>query len=180
MLNRGAEANCRPAQWAENEPGRMRVRMIGTKTLGRLSFVALLVTVAGLTSECASRVARSLTAPNDPPADTLPTIALSPQTLTFTATAGASSPAPQAVMVSDSGTEALTGLAIGPMAYGPGASGWLAASVSPATAPATVTITPTLGTIPAGTYTATVWILSSAPGVTNSPQTMGISLIVNP
>jgi hypothetical protein len=154
--------------------------MIGTKTLGRLSFVALVATVSGLTSKCSSGPAQSLTTPNTPHTDTLPTIALSPQSVTFMATAGASSPAPQNVTVSDSGTQALTGLAIGAVGYGSGASGWLAANESPATAPATVTITPTLGSLPPGTYTATVWIISSAPGVTNSPQTIGISLIVNP
>jgi hypothetical protein len=150
-----------------------------TKTLGRWSFVALIATLAGLTSECSSSSSQSLTPPNNPP-DTLPTIALTPQSVTFTATAGGSSPAPQTVMVSNSGGQALTGLGIGALGYESGQSGWLTASESPTSAPSAVTLTPTLGSLPAGTYTATVWIASSSPSVTNSPQTIGISLIVNP
>src|ERR671930_233300 len=60
---------------------------------------------------------------------------------------------------------------------GPPSSATIALST---TAPATVTLTPTLGSLAAGTYTATVPVTSSATGVTNSPQSIGITLVVNP
>ena len=108
-----------------------------------------------------------------------PTIALSSSSVTFTATAGGSSPAVQPVTVTNSGTGTLSGLAIGTITYDAGASGWLAASVSPTTAPATVTLTPTLGSLAAGSYTAHVPVTSSASGVTDSPQTITVTFTVS-
>lgn len=108
-----------------------------------------------------------------------PAIALNPASQTFTATAGGSSPAAKTVAVTNGGTGTLSGLAIGTISYGAGASGWLAAGVSPTTAPATVTLTPTLGSLAAGTYTATVPVTSSAAGVTNSPQNVGVTFTVS-
>ncbi len=109
-----------------------------------------------------------------------PAIGLNPTSVTFTATAGGSSPAAQTVAVSNAGNGTLSGLAVGTITYGAGASGWLAASVSPTTAPATVTLTPTLGSLAAGSYTATVPVTSSASGVTNSPQNVSVTFTVNP
>jgi hypothetical protein len=109
-----------------------------------------------------------------------PSIALAPTSVTFTATAGGSSPAAQTVAVSNSGGGTLSGLSVGTITYGAGASGWLAAGVSPTTAPATVTLTPTLGSLAAGSYTATVPVTSSAGSVTNSPQTISATFTVNP
>ena len=107
-----------------------------------------------------------------------PTILLTPSSRTFTATVGGGNPAPQTVAVTNSGGSTLSGLAIGTITYGAGATGWLAAAVSPAAAPATVTLTPTLGTLAAGTYTATVPVTSTAAGVTNSPQNIAVTFTV--
>ena len=82
--------------------------------------------------------------------------------------------------MTNGGTGTLDGLGVGTITYGAGASGWLAASVSPATAPATVTLTATLGSLAAGTYTATVPVTSTATGVTNSPQTISVTFTVAP
>src|SRR5207253_1203748 len=93
----------------------------------------------------------------------------------FTGIVGGPAVAAQTVGLTNSGTGALTGLSVGTIAYGAGGSGWLAASLDVSTAPATLTLKPTPGTLPAGTYTATVPILSTASGVTNSPMNVTIS-----
>jgi hypothetical protein len=109
------------------------------------------------------------------------TIGLSPTSVTFTATAGGSDPAVQTVDVTNTGTGALSGLAVGTPSYQGGEpTGWLAASIAASTAPTTVTLTPTLGSLAAGTYHATVDVTSSASGVTNSPQTITVTFTVNP
>jgi hypothetical protein len=108
-----------------------------------------------------------------------PGIVLTPTSRTFTATAGGSSPAAQTVAVANGGGGTLSGLAIGTITYGAGATGWLAAGIGGTTAPATVTLTATLGSLVAGTYTATVPVTSSASGVTNSPQTVTVTFTVS-
>ena len=80
-------------------------------------------------------------------------------------------------------TPPVTALTIGAIRYGPGASGWLAASLSSTTAPATVTVTPTLGSLGAGTYTATVPV--SSPYVSSTydfvaEDTIAVSFTVVP
>ena len=87
-------------------------------------------------------------------------------------------PAAQTVAVTNSGIGTLSGLAIGTITYGAGATGWLAASLDVTTAPATVTLTPTTGSLAAGTYTATVPVTSTATGVTNSPQNISVTFTV--
>jgi hypothetical protein len=108
-----------------------------------------------------------------------PTIALSSTSVNFTATAGGTSPAAQNVAITNGGDGTLSGLTIGSITYGSGASGWLTANVSPTTAPASVSLTPTLGTLAAGNYTATVFVTSSATDVTNSPQTISVTFAVS-
>ena len=104
-----------------------------------------------------------------------PSITLTPTSRAF---AVAVSPVPQTVAVTNTGTGTLSGLAIGTIAYGSGGAGWLAAVLNTTTAPATVTLTPTLGTLAPGTYTATVPVTSSAAGVTNSPQNITVTYTV--
>jgi hypothetical protein len=108
-----------------------------------------------------------------------PVIALTPGSVTFSAAAGGSNPISQTVAVKNSGGSTLSGLAIGTISYGSGATGWLAASLSATTAPATVTLTPALGSLAVGTYTATVPVSASATGVTNSPQTISVTFTVS-
>ncbi len=108
-----------------------------------------------------------------------PAIAMTPSSLVFNATQGATNPASQAVTISNGGTGALTGLSTGTIVYGVGASNWLTVpSLSATTAPATLSLQPQLGALSAGTYTATVPV--QAVGATNSPQTLTITLIVAP
>jgi len=113
------------------------------------------------------------------PTTTTPAIALNPANATFSAVAGAASPAPASVAVTNAGTGSLSGLALGTITYGPGQSaGWLAAVIGGASAPTTVTLTPTTSTLLAGTYTALVPVTSSATGVANSPQSISVTLTV--
>lgn len=105
-----------------------------------------------------------------------PLLALAPTAITFNGAVGGSDPAAQTVAVSNAGGQILSGLAVGTIAYGAGASGWLAASLGGTTAPATLTLTPSVTGLAAGTYTATVPVTAS--GVSNSPQNVSVTLIV--
>lgn len=108
-----------------------------------------------------------------------PTIALSPASLVYTAQAGAGNPASQTVAVTNGGNGALDGLSVGAIVYGAGQpTGWLGATLGGTTAPATLTVSAATGALPAGTYTATIPIASSAAGVTNSPQSVSVTFTV--
>jgi hypothetical protein len=106
-----------------------------------------------------------------------PAIGLNPTAVPFVATAGGSSPAPQTVSVTNVGIGVLNGLSTS-IAYGVGASGWLTAGLSGTTAPATLTLTPTLGSLAPSTYTATVTVSSSLGGVAS--QAVNVTFQVNP
>ncbi|MBK6781754.1 MAG: hypothetical protein IPG75_19775 [Gemmatimonadetes bacterium] len=109
---------------------------------------------------------------------TNPLIGLNPSSLLFSGTAGGANPTAQAVQVSNSGTGALTGLALGTISYGAGPSGWISASLNGTTAPATVTVQPMTSGLSAGTtYTASIPV--TAAGVGNSPQTIQVSFAVS-
>ncbi|MEP7326719.1 MAG: hypothetical protein ABI836_12280, partial [Gemmatimonadota bacterium] len=106
------------------------------------------------------------------PLPEIPSIVLGPSAATFDGTVGGSDPAAQAISVTNGGGGTLTGLAVGTISYGPGASGWLTASLSPSTAPASLTLQATTGALPAGSYTATVPVTSAT--AENSPQTVSV------
>ncbi|MBL8989766.1 MAG: hypothetical protein JNJ80_26085 [Gemmatimonadetes bacterium] len=94
----------------------------------------------------------------------LPGLALSSRTVSFNATAGGQSPAPRSVQVGNSGSGTLATLgtlSVGGVTYGRNEPvGWLAASLIDST----VTLTPTLGSLLAGIYTATVSVTSQNGG----------------
>ncbi len=84
---------------------------------------------------------------------------------------------PQKVVnVTNGGAGALTGLSVS-VSY-EGRSGWLAASLSKDSAPATLTLSAAVGGLPDGTYNATVEIGSSNPGV--DPITIPVTLSMAP
>ena len=117
-------------------------------------------------------------APPPPPPPPPPVrIALSPSTITFTDTVGSSAPAAQTVSVTAEGVGALTGMhAI--VNYGSGATGWLNASLSDSTAPATLRLTPNTAGLNAASYSATVQIVSPVAG--NSPKELPINFQRSP
>ena len=103
-------------------------------------------------------------------------IALSTKSVSVTAASGGANPTAQTVAVTNAGGGALTGLSVGAIVYGAGATGWLTAALSATSAPSTLTLRATVGTFAAGTYTATVPVL--APGAGNSPQQVTVTFIV--
>lgn len=104
-------------------------------------------------------------------------IALSPTTVSFSSTQGVN-PDPQKVNVSNAGIGKVSGLAVGTITYGSAQpTGWLAASLSATSAPTTLTLTATSGSLATGTYTATVPVTSSVAN--NSPQTVSVTFSAN-
>jgi hypothetical protein len=69
-------------------------------------------------------------------------------------------------------------LSIGTISYSAGASGWLGTWLSGQAAPATLILTPRNAGLAAGTYTATVPVISSA--ASNSPQNITVSYTLAP
>jgi N,N-dimethylformamidase beta subunit-like protein/uncharacterized protein DUF4082/concanavalin A-like lectin/glucanase superfamily protein/fibronectin type III domain protein/BACON domain-containing protein/Big-like domain-containing protein len=104
----------------------------------------------------------------DPPPP--PALAVSPTSVSFTATMGGSAPAAQNVNVTNTGSGTLDWTAADDAA-------WLTVTPS-GSAPGTVTLTPSITGLAAGTYTATVTV--TAPGATGSPKTVAVTLTVNP
>jgi hypothetical protein len=107
----------------------------------------------------------------DPPAP--PALSVSPTTLAFAATQGGSSPAAKTVSVTNTGGGTLDVTASDDAA-------WLAVTPASATAPATLTVTPTTTGLAAGTYTATVTVTATTGGATGSPKTIAVTLTVSP
>ncbi len=104
-------------------------------------------------------------------------IGLAPGSATFSATASGADPAAQTVAVTNTGVGPLAGLAVGTVTYGASEpTGWLVASLSGASAPATLTLQPATGTLTAGTYHATVPVTSAQ--ASNSPQTVAVTFTV--
>ena len=82
----------------------------------------------------------------------------------------------QVVNITNGGTGTLSGLSTGSVTYGGSLSGWLTPSLNSTAAPATLSLSVNTASMSAGTYTASVPVASSAPGVTNSPQTVSVTV----
>jgi Bacterial Ig-like domain (group 2) len=107
-----------------------------------------------------------------------PAIAVSQNNVTVQATNGSNASA-QMLTITNSGGGTLTGLAIGTIFYGASQpTGWVSASLSTTTAPATVTLSFNTAALPTGSYSATVPITS--PVASNSPLNVGVQLTVGP
>jgi hypothetical protein len=115
--------------------------------------------------------------PSGPPP---PAIGLSPSSVSFTATRGGANPAPQTVSVTNTGGGTLSGLTVGTISYVRDSSGlttgWLSATLNGSTAPATLTLNATIGTLAPGAYTATVPLTSSV--ASNSPKYVAVTFNV--
>jgi hypothetical protein len=106
-----------------------------------------------------------------------PALALAAPTAAFEITRGDADPAPIAIAVTNAGDGTLGGLAVGAIQYSDGQpQGWLSATLSGATAPATLTLRAAAGSLPAGTYDAVVPV--TATGVANSPQNVNVTFRV--
>jgi len=107
----------------------------------------------------------------DPPVP--PALSVSPTTLAFTATVGGANPAAKTAAVTNTGGGTLDVTASDDAA-------WLAVTPASATAPATLTVTPSITGLAAGTYTATVTVTGTTAGATGSPKTIAVTLTVSP
>ena len=104
----------------------------------------------------------------DPPP---PVLAVAPATLAFNAPQGGANPAAKTVSVTNTGGGALT--------FGVSDDAtWLAVTPGTGSAPATLTVTPSIAGLTQGTYTATVTV--TAAGVAGSPKTVAVTLTVDP
>jgi Bacterial Ig-like domain (group 2) len=107
-----------------------------------------------------------------------PAISLSTASSSFNATAGGGNAAAKSVGITNSGGGTLGGLAVS-VSYGGGQpTGWLSATLGGTTAPTSVQLQPTTGSLATGTYTASVGVTSAA--ASNSPQTISVTFIVAP
>ncbi|MGH7462444.1 MAG: fibronectin type III domain-containing protein, partial [Longimicrobiales bacterium] len=105
-----------------------------------------------------------------------PAIAVVPRLLGFSAVRGTANPPAQNLDVTNVGGASLTGLAVSVTYPGQQPGGWLTSSVSQGTAPATITVSATTGSLPTGTYTAALGVTS--PVAMNSPQTVDVTFNV--
>jgi glucose/arabinose dehydrogenase/regulation of enolase protein 1 (concanavalin A-like superfamily) len=102
-----------------------------------------------------------------------PVLSASPSMLTFTTTAG-NSPASQSIAVANTGVGTMNWTAV-PSA---GTPAWLTVSPTSGSGNGTITVSVSSAALAAGTYSKTVTV--TAPGATNSPQTIAVNLTVNP
>ena len=105
----------------------------------------------------------------DPP--TPPALAVSPTSLSFSATAGGSSPAAKTFAVSNTGGGSMDWTASE-------SASWLSVSPASGTNGGTVTVTPSITGLGAGTYTTDITVASA--GATGSPKTVAVTLVVDP
>jgi len=107
-----------------------------------------------------------------------PSIGLSANSRVFSAFAGGTPPGNQAVSVTNTGGGVLSLLSVDSIVYSPNGTGWLSASLAGTTAPATLTFTANPSALAVDVFTATVYVGSTAAGVTNSPQSVLITFNV--
>ena len=100
-----------------------------------------------------------------------PVLAVSPASLSFTATAGGANPAAQPVNVSPTGGGTLSWTASDNQA-------WLSVAPASGTGAGTPSVSVNTAGLAAGTYTGTVTI--TAAGASGSPKTVAVTLTVNP
>jgi glucose/arabinose dehydrogenase/PKD repeat protein len=98
-----------------------------------------------------------------------PALAVSPSSLAFTATEGGPNPAARDVSVTNAGGGALNWAASDD-------APWLTVTPGSGSAPATLSVAPSIAGLAPGTHTATVTV--TAAGVSGSPKTIGVTLTV--
>jgi hypothetical protein len=98
-----------------------------------------------------------------------PAVLLNPSTLSFTASTGLPSPPAQSVTLINEGTGTLNWTATS-------SASWLLVSPSSGSAPSTLSVSVNSTSLAVGTYSGTITV--TAPGATNNPQTITVSLVV--
>jgi hypothetical protein len=115
--------------------------------------------------------------PTEPP--TGAAIQLSATTRSFSTGAGAAYPAPQTITIANAGTGILSSLTAR-IDYGGAELGWLSASLSSITAPATLTLQASTSQLMAGTYQATITIASPVAAAQQVLVTLHIAPATGP
>jgi hypothetical protein len=105
-----------------------------------------------------------------------PFIGLGATSRSFVAQQNGANPPVQTVGVTNAGAGNLTGLATSIQYTAGQPTGWLSATLTGTTAPATITLRATTGPLPSATYTANVRVTS--PVAQNSPQTIVVTFTV--
>lgn len=107
-----------------------------------------------------------------------PAIALSSTVANFQANTG-QNPANQSIDVSNAGGGTLSDLSLGTITYGSGQpTGWLTATLSGTTAPASIGLAVASAALPQGSYSATLSVQSTV--ASNSPVNLTVNLNVGP
>ena len=127
------------------------------------------ITVAGYPSQT-KFVPITVTVTSSSGGSTSPTIGYSPTSLSFSGTVGGSNPAGKAINISNTGGGTLS------WTISENAS-WLSVSRTSGTNTGSVTVSPNLSGLAAGTYNAAITI--TATGATNTPKTIPVSLTVS-
>ncbi len=104
-------------------------------------------------------------------------LTLADTAVTFVSELGTGDPAAQTVAITNGGSGTLSGLSLGTVTYGGGASGWLSATLSGASAPATISLKAKAGQLAVGLYTATVPV-TAAGG--SPPRSLVVAFNVAP
>jgi hypothetical protein len=160
----GKDLGSRPVSWSVSNPSTTRVSSSGLVTAlapGSTEVIAKSETISKLVSV-------TVLVP--------PAISLATDFVDFTAAQGKADPTPKSVAISNSGGSPLTGLN-STTTYTVGSNGWLTASLSNTTAPATLLLTASITGRPAGSYVAVVTI--AAPN-TPRPESITVQLTITP
>ena len=108
---------------------------------------------------------------------THPAIGLAVASIEFGAQFAGGNPSAQTVNITNSGTGTLSGLSLGMISYAAGASGWLNATLSTGTAPASISLNATTGSLAQGSYSATIPV--TAAGAT-APASLKVTFVIFP
>lgn len=159
----------------------MDVSLVGTRTPATLELEVTRALPQGThraSITVASRFpgARAVTIPVALEVGPGPSIGLSASAVSMSAVVGTPTIATRTVSVTNAGAQTLDGLTAA-IDYGTGPSGWLQA-VMGGTAPTTLALAATPGTLAVGTYTATVQV--SSPVANNSPRSVAVTFAVTP
>ena len=166
--------NCNPAPSVTWSSGSAAVGLVPSGTTAQITGVSVTAGPVAVTASAGGQSGASQVTVT--PA---PSISLSGTNLSYSAPEGGANPASQFITITNGGGGTLSGLSIGTITYGAGATGWLQApNLSGTTAPATLTAQPVTGALPAGTYTATIPVQSGV--ATNSPQNLTVTFTVTP
>ena len=151
--------------WSSNNTGIASVNATGLVTGNALGNTSVIASSEGIVTTVPVTVAA-------------PAIGLSRTSVGMTDRATGPNPAAEQVSITNTGSFTLSGLATS-VTYGGGQpTGWLLATLDQATAPATLTLQATTGSLAPGTYTATVNVTSSVAGV--NAATIAVTFTVTP